>query len=445
VTSAIRKHARDFIAILGLVAIALGTAGYILTQERFRFPILEDKPFELKAEFATGQAVVPGQGQTVRIAGMKIGDIGKVDLKDGRAIVHMEIEKKFDDVVHRDATALLRPRTGLKDMFIEVDPGSKAEPLMEEGDTIALENTTPDVNPDEILSVLDRDTRDYLKLLINGVGKGLKGRSGDLREVFRRLGPLHRDLRLLHVEVAKRLENLTRLIDNYGNTIEELGKKDDELETLVSSSRDVMAEMAPENENISEAVSRLPRTLGNVERALVKVEELGAELKPGFEAMRPVVRQLDKTNDQVRPFAREVEPLLREHIRPFVRTARPYIDDVKPAAENLATASPDLRESFYELNRLFNMLAYNPGGKEKLTGDAAKDAARDEGFLFWLGWVSQNTVSMFNTADAQGPFRRFILLATCSAILNTVNEEPAREPLFGATALLNDPKLCPSK
>jgi phospholipid/cholesterol/gamma-HCH transport system substrate-binding protein len=445
VKSAIRKHLRDFLAILALGAVALSTAGYILTQERFRFPLIEDKPMTLKAEFATGQAVVPGQGQTVRIAGMRIGDIGKVDLKNGRAIVHMEIDREFEGVVHRDATALLRPRTGLKDMFIQVDPGTKAQPAMKEGDTIPLRNTTPDVNPDEILSALDRDTRDYLKLLLNGVGKGLQGRSGDLREVFRRLGPLHRDLRRLNTEVAKRRENLTRLIDNYGNTIDELGKKDDELATLVTASRSVMSRMAPENRNIAEAVSRLPRTLGNVERALVKVQELGGEMQPAFDAMRPMVRQLNETNKQVRPFALEVEPLLRKKIRPFVRDARPYVDDLKPAAQNLAKASPDLRESFYELNRLFNMLAYNPNGAEKLSGDVNKDQKRDEGFLFWLGWVAQNTNSMFNTADAQGPFRRFIILATCSTILNQVNEEPAREPLFGATALLNDPKLCPSK
>ena len=40
------------------------------------------------------------------------------------------------------------------------------------------------MNADEILAGLDTDTRSYLKLLINGAGKGLKGRSDDLREVF---------------------------------------------------------------------------------------------------------------------------------------------------------------------------------------------------------------------------------------------------------------------
>ena len=58
-------------------------------------------------------------------------------------------------------------------MFLEVDPGN-GEPLAE-GDRIQLANTAPDIDPDEFLSALDTDTRDYLKLLITGAGKGLEG------------------------------------------------------------------------------------------------------------------------------------------------------------------------------------------------------------------------------------------------------------------------------
>ena len=96
--------------------------------------------------------------------------------------------------MRRDATALLRPRTGLKDMFLELDPGSRGEPAVPEGGRSRVENTRPDVNPDEILRCSTPTRAPYLKLLIGGAGKGLAGARGDLREVFRRLGPLHRDL-----------------------------------------------------------------------------------------------------------------------------------------------------------------------------------------------------------------------------------------------------------
>ena len=55
---------------------------------------------------------------------MQIGEIGGVTLKNGIAVVSMDIDQQYKHLIHTDATALLRPRTGLKDMFIELNPGS---------------------------------------------------------------------------------------------------------------------------------------------------------------------------------------------------------------------------------------------------------------------------------------------------------------------------------
>ena len=442
-TTAIRKHLRDFIALTAMAAVALSAGAYILSNQRLRFPIVEEKPYIMKATFSDAQGVMPGQGQTVRIAGMQIGDIGKVDLKDGRAVVTMEIEQKYKNRIHRDATALLRPRTGLKDMFVALDPGSKSEPVAGEGFTIPVANTLPDVDADEILTALDRDTRDYLRLLINGVGKGLEGRSDDLREVFRRLGPLFRDITRLQEQVALRRRNLARLVHNYGRTIDRLGREDRTLTTLVRSSREVFGRLSQEDANISTAVERLPGTLTQARDTLTKVHELGDVAGPAFEALRPAVRRIPEANAQVKPLAEEAEPILRKQVRPFVRTALPYVRTLKPAVEDLEEASPNLRTAFFELNRFFNMLAYNPKGREKLTGDRAVDVQRDEGLLFWLGWVSQNTTSIFSTADANGPYRRIIVGFTCSALQVAVKQEPANEIIMAASDALNTPGLCP--
>ena len=442
-TDAIRKHIRDFVALIAMFAVSLGVATFILTQERFRFPIVEEKPWKLEAEFSDAQGVMPGQGQTVRIAGMRIGDIGKVDLREGKAVVTMEIEQKFKGRIRSDARALLRPRTGLKDMFIALDPGSSSARALDEGDVIPVGNTRPDIDADEILRMLDRDSRDYLKLLINGVGKGLENRSGDLREVFRRLGPLHRDIAKLQSEVATRRVNLSRLVHNYGETIETLGREDRDLSTLVRSSRTVFGRLAQEDSQISTAVSRLPGALRQTHKTLGRVQELGEVAGPAFEALRPAVRRIPAANAAVRPLAEEATPLLREQIRPFVRQATPYIQTLRPAAENLEQASPDLREAFFELNRFFNQLAYNPKGREALQPGETNEN-RDEGYLFWLGWVVQNTTSIFSTSDASGPYRRIVAGFTCSAIQASVKQEPATEILLAVSDVLNTPGLCPA-
>src|SRR3712207_1273959 len=154
---AIRKHFGDFIAVIVLLVVASGVSAYILSNQRLRFPIVEEKPFQLKGEFSTGQAVTPGQGQTVRVSGVRIGDIAKVDLEDGRAIITFDIDRKYEGLVKKNWTALLRPKTGLKDMFVELTPGVQGGDTSPapEGYMLPIANTLPDVNPDEFLASLD--------------------------------------------------------------------------------------------------------------------------------------------------------------------------------------------------------------------------------------------------------------------------------------------------
>ncbi len=122
--TAIRKHLRDFIAVAVLLVVAAGDDLYILQKQRLRIPVLEEKPFELKAEFETAQAVVPGQGQTLRVAGVRVGDVEDVELEDGHGVVTFDVDREFLPI-YQDATILMRPTTGLKDMFFELDPGTR--------------------------------------------------------------------------------------------------------------------------------------------------------------------------------------------------------------------------------------------------------------------------------------------------------------------------------
>jgi len=433
VGTAIRKHLGDFAAIIAIFAVAIGVAGYILVNQDARpsFPLLEETPIKIEAEFTDAQAVVPGQGQSVRVAGVQVGKIAGVELEDGLAIVEMDIEGQFDGLVREDASALLRPRTGLKDMFVELDPGSDKFPEMEEGGRIAVENTAPDIDPDEILSALDTDTRAYLKLLVSGLGKGLKNHGDDLREVFRRFEPLHRDLAKVQGAFADRREQLATLIHNYGLLTEELGRNDEALTELVTASNDVFEAFASEDENIAQAVSLFPGALRQTEETLFKVDRLGGVLGPTLDDLRPAFQQLDVANREILPLVREAPPILRNQIRPFVRRAQPYVEDLRPAAAKLAKASPDLTTAFGELNRLFNTFAFNPAGageRDKVnpeTGnqEALGDPARDEGYLYWLAWAANNSISMHSTSDAEGVVRRAQASINCSTVQNLGGSE----------------------
>lgn len=436
---AIREHMRDFLAILGLLAIAGVVTVYILQQQRFRFPVIEEAPYVLQAELANAQAVTPGQGQTVEVAGVKIGRMGEVKLRDGRAIVRLEIFPRFKDVVRQDASALLRPRTGLKDMFLEVDPGSPDAPVASENFTIPVSRTLTDVDLDEILAVLDRDTRTYLQLLLDGAGKGLKDRGPDLAELFRRFGPTTRDLRRVNRAVAQEREALKDAIHGLSLLSGELAGKDEDLTELVDASATVFEALAAEDRAVSTTVRELPEALTTATATLGDVERFADELGPAAERLVPVFRELDRANRAVTPVARRLTPVFRDEVRPFVREVRPLVGDLRTAAAGLAPAFGDLATAFSKLDRFVNMLGFNPNGQEP-----PSDANRQEGYLFWIAWVTHQTVNLINIDDGNGPLRPVFLTGTCQTLVSLINDEPELEFLMGLSGVLaevcNDPE-----
>jgi len=430
VTRVIRQNLGPFAAILVLILIAIVVGAYILDNQRFRFPLAEDTPMRVSVEFDNAQAVTPGQGQTVQVAGVEIGDIASVKLRDGRALVGLDIKQEYETLIRRDATASLRPRTGLKDMYVQVFPGKDRVPV-KEGFTIPIANSLTDVDLDEILSELDARTRDYITLLANGAGEGLRGKGDDLARVLKRYGPTVRDLGRVNREVAKERIALRRLVTSLAQINGELGKRPQDLSRLVSGAGITLRAFAGEDDNLRDAVGELAPTLQTATATLAAVTPFANELGPTTKALLPAVRELENVNAAVGPFAREATPIVRRKIRPFVRRAVPLVRDLAPAARGLARTFPELDRNAKVLNDFTNMLGHNQGGRE-----APDKAGRDEGYLFHLGWLAHQTVNLQSVDDANGPMRPIFLTGTCTTLTSLVNDVPQAEFALGLSPLL---------
>ena len=209
-------------------------------------PVIGQDFYEIEAEMQTAQSVTPGQGQTVNVAGVEVGEIKSVKLEDGRAIIGLKIEPRYSRV-YKDATILLRPKTGLKDMVAELTPGTKAAGRLPDGGRIPVSQTLPDVNLDEILAALDADTRDYLTLLLNDGGQALKGNGRELGNTIRRIEPTAKLSRQVNKALAKRSANIKRAVHNFSLITDELGDKDDRVADFVVSSNAVFASLASQD------------------------------------------------------------------------------------------------------------------------------------------------------------------------------------------------------
>ena len=404
----IRRYRSAFLAVVAMIVFAAFVGGYILSHQNLKLPpwvpVLGKSYFTLKGEFQTAQAVAPGQGQAVTIAGAKIGEIASVNLNNGVALVTMHLTPKYaQDRIYKNATMLLRPKTQLKDETVEVNPGTPASGALASGATVPLSQTAPDGNLDEFLAALDAETRAYLQELLAGAGEGLKDNGQPLSAALKRFDPTARDFQEISSQLVVRHEEIATAIHNFRLLLEAVGGKDKQLAELVDSSNAVFKTFAEEDRSVESTIGLLPSTLAKTRQGLGKLATAATILGPTVKELEPFAKATAPAETATRKLALETTPIFKNQIRPFARQILPVVNEIGPATKELSEAFPKLASGFAVLNELFNEFAYNPG-------------ANRGGFLFYIDWANHNFNSAVSSADAHGPLGQTLAYFNCEVV-----------------------------
>ena len=369
-----------------MIVIAAFVGGYILSHENLKLPswvpVLGKSYFTLKGDFQTAQAVTPGQGQAVTIAGAKIGEIASVDLKTGSRRSRCTWSRSTRERrLYKNATMLLRPKTQLKDETVEVDPGTPASgALHQRRDDPAFADRSR-----RQLRRIPRDARRGIARLPAGAARRPRRRAEEQRAAavggvqalrpdrarpagdrLAARGPPRGD-RALDPQLPAAAGSGRR----QGQAVGGAGRL---RPTPCSKSSPKGQERA---EHAAAAARRAHQDQGGPRQA-----------RHGREPGRPhaqgaaAVREGDRSGGgSPRELALKTTPIFKNEIRPFARQILPVINQIEPATKELSEAFPKLASSFTVLNELFNEFAYNPGSKQG-------------GFLFFLDWANHD----FNSA-----------------------------------------------
>jgi len=399
-----RGRRKDTIAIFVLAIAGIVMMLGIFTQQKASLPAwlpFVGEEFEhISAQFSTAQAVTPGQGQAVDVAGIQIGKVTSVELQNGHALVGMDIEPKYMTLIHPDASFLLRPKTNLNDMVVEIEPG-KEKGHVEDGAEFTLAQTEPNTNLDAFLGTLDADTRQYLQLLVAGGAQGIGGRGKQLGNALRRFGPFVHYTAKLNKAVAARHVALARTIHDFNLLTTELARREDAVKRFVTSSKSALGNFANQQESVQAAFREFPSALEAAKAGLASSNRFSQvaypsliKLIPQAQALTPAFRATEKL------FAETTAPI-RDQIRPFSREVRPVLTHSAEAAEPFEKTVRSFGNSLTGFNSFLNELAYKPKGSR-------------ESYLFYLPWLNHDFNASFNTADAGGPILRSLVLISCT-------------------------------
>jgi virulence factor Mce-like protein len=324
-------------------AIVLVVAG-MLTYLGFTKEIPFRHHYQIHAVFRSANNIKPNS--FVRIAGVNVGKVTSVDRLSSdknAARVTMEIQKKGLPI-HKDATVQVRPRIFLEgNFFVDIKPGSPSAPTLSDGDTIPVNQTSAPVQIDQVLGVLQTDTRKDLKRVLDELSTGLGGQGGAgfnrsipyWKNAYER-GAIASDASLGYLE-----HDLSNYIKNAGATSEALDRNDVQLKSLVTDFNTTAAAFAANDTALSNAVAELPRTLHAGIPALESLNRAFPPLRRFIRDARPAARSSDHALTASIPFAEQLRLAVQpSELRGLVHDLVPTV----PALTKLQKATLPLYE-----------------------------------------------------------------------------------------------------
>jgi phospholipid/cholesterol/gamma-HCH transport system substrate-binding protein len=335
--------ARNVASLVVLMVFALVAGSYILTHQRFT--AFWQKDTLVWASFKEAPSVAPGHGQEVRIAGVPVGEIRADRLgRRGDAELLLAIDKsKYGKPIYENATVVLRPKSPLNEMYININPGGPpAQPVAQNG-VLAMGNTRAPVPIDESLSHLDDKTRAALGDLLSASDVALAHAPEDLPPGLRATERLLRDLRPVVEQLDTRRAKIATLMTSLSEISGAVGGDDERLARLADSLQTTLGTLSRRNGELRSSFDRLPGFMDSLRSATDSVTGLSTQLNPTLKNVREASDTLPDSLDAFTDTEKKLHETLT-HARPVAAKLEPVVGDLRDFTEDLNRSLVDARQ-----------------------------------------------------------------------------------------------------
>jgi phospholipid/cholesterol/gamma-HCH transport system substrate-binding protein len=336
-----QKQAPTLGRILVMAGFALSCFGlllYLWTAFGGGFPL---KPEGYRFQIRFGEATQLAQQADVRISGVPVGKVVKLQLGPGQTTdATIELDERYAPIPS-DSRAILRSKTLLGETYVELTPGNKGDGLLAEGGTLPDAQVSKTVEIDEIFRSLDSRTRHSFQVWMQSLAVGIDGRGQDLNSAFGNLGPFAENTNTLLETLDEQNEAVQQLVRNTGIVFDALSARSDQLTGLIRNSNTVFSTIAGRNEQLEETFKAFPTFERESILTLNRLNRFTREANPIITQLRPVARQLSPTlvaagrlAPSFRDFFVDLGPLITA-AKPGLPAFRRFLADARPALGQL--------------------------------------------------------------------------------------------------------------
>lgn len=321
----------------------------------------KDYEIKLPLENAAGLKA----GGEVRLGGVKIGTVKDLELDDRDRVTATLKLDEGEGPIGRGASATVTAVNLLGQKFVDLDRGRLRQPLPS-GTTIPRSKIGTPVDLDQVLDVLDADTRTRLQVLINEAGIAFTGRRADFNTTLRLLPPSVQQLGRILTELNANGRTLDRLVVDSDTVIGEFAAKRQGLSRLVDSAGQAAQTVVARRAELAHTLRQAPQTIRSLQRFLTDLDSTARPLGPAARRIAATATPLTDTLRVLGPVRAAAQPALRQataiapSLGKLATKATPVLTQTRDTASKLeqlvSVSAPLLRTLNVSVDDVFAIL-----------------------------------------------------------------------------------------
>ncbi len=353
-------------------------------------------------------------GDDVRIANVRVGYVQNIELVKSQNPVSGSSTQPVATIlldnerpVYNNAqaiTASVGARSALGQKFIELNPGDVSAGLLPKDALIPATETSGAQELSDVLAVLDLPTRQSIGSTVRNVGGGLAGHGADLNAAFNAAPDVLPDLGVVSDalsinngrDFASLLRSTNELSLSFAGRQQQIGQLLGKLDkTFGALNADNGQALAATLQTAPEALRKARGALQSLDAPLADTAVAARDLRPGAES-------LGRATPDVRGVFREGKPPL-DKVPGVSDDARPALSDLRDVASDARPLAPMLTKTFGRGGNLAQSIApFSPEAELFFTN--ATDALKNGNDNYrWLRFVPLAPTA--ENGDGALPFR----------------------------------------
>lgn len=309
---------------IAAIAFALGSTVWWIG---FSGGLNPKSDYEVRAVLPTASSLAPRA--RVTMAGATVGAVSEVKQKGTGSVVELAIQDEDVLPLPADSTVRVRSVTAVGENYVEITPG-RSKATIAPGGVVPIEQAGKFVDADEVLSILQGETRQRARDLLQGTGAALRGRDEELNGTVRGVADTITPLATTMLTLAEDRKQVSRLIEQLGDVSAAVGERGASLRSMARDAVITFRATADRDRALRSMIEELPGTLRQVKATTRTLQGVSR-------ASTPVVREVAATLDEARP---------------VITGLRPAAQDGREVVRELAKAAPPLQTTLSELRRV---------------------------------------------------------------------------------------------